>query len=166
MNTVIYAVMRHLNNFFVLPGQQFIGEICIEKGMLHIPLDLKVGQYVLLEKTGEHTGAQGSYRISAKKAHRGGGYAYRLDGLENVSDTWTGRMFGQNVPHDFVEICGEMHVYMTNPENLPSAKTGESVIGFYSWTRATGNDGKPLTVFEVFGDRLVPWRRYTTGVRY
>jgi len=63
------------------------------------------------------------------------------------------------LPPGFVALCEEMMAYINNPENFPSAKTGESVIGFYSWTKATGKDGAPLSVFDVFDDRLRHWKR-------
>jgi len=63
----------------------------------------------------------------------------------------------------FISLCMEINEYMNNPDNFANSKVSESVIGFYSHTRATGSSGKPLTVFQVFSSRLEAFRRVFSG---
>jgi len=59
----------------------------------------------------------------------------------------------------FISLCLEIKEYMDNPDNFPNSKIGENVIGFYSYSKATGENGRPLTVFQVFSERLKPFRQ-------
>jgi len=59
----------------------------------------------------------------------------------------------------FISLCLEIKEYMDNPDNFPNSKIGENVIGFYSWSKAIGENGRPLTVFQVFSERLKPFRQ-------
>ena len=107
-----------------------------------------------------------------------GQYLYTLNGLSETTDTdgniitegvydeWNGVIYGQAINRDFLEICKRIHAYMSNPKNYPSAKTSESVIGVYSWTKAKGTDGKPLTAIDVHWDELKHWNRPHTGVEH
>jgi len=163
LNTTINAVCAHLRNFFVIPGQRITGQFELSGGKIRLPLDLKVGQRIYIEPTDEYTSAVGSYLIVAKTSNND--FLYALDGLDKVSDTWRGTIYGQNMPADFVQLCKSIAEW--EAVNAPSNLVSESVSGFYSMTLSTGTDGLPAGAPEVFRKDLARFRgRMVTGVRY
>ena len=163
LNATINAVCVHLRNFFVIPNQRIAGSFVLNNGKINLSKDMKVGQWIYIEPTGEHTEAVGSYRIIAKTGRKG--YTYTLDGLEGVSDTWRGIIYGQRIPHEFILLCERIAAW--EAENAPSNLLSENVANFYSMTFATGEDGLPNRAMVVFKKDLARFnRQMATGVKY
>jgi len=181
-NKTINAVSTHLNNFFILPSQRMVGKFELINGAIKLPMLLKVNQRLYIEPSDEHMEATGSYRITSRLSLEGiaaapNVYLHTLDGLsplhddtgaiiqEGISDTWTGRIFGQNMPADFISLCERIATWES--ENLPSNLVSESISGFYSKTIATNEYGSPQTALDVFREELARWRKSSllSGVR-
>jgi len=165
LNSTINAVCAHLRNFFVLPTQKMARRFELTNGTILLPLELKIGQRVWIEPTGEHTEAYGSYRIKTKLSADIGEFLYGLDGLEGISDTWQGTIYGQRIPPDFISLCESIATW--EAANQPSNLISESISGFYKKTLATGENGLPADAYEVFAKGLARFpKRMFTGVRY
>ena len=78
--------------------------------------------------------------------------------------TFEGTVWRLDFPPGFEQLAKDIAKWLDDPANAPSNVVSESeqVIGFDAWsvTRATGADGKPLDVLQVFGGRINDgWRR-------
>jgi len=186
LNETILEVMRNVCNFFDFddrknePYFRVEGSFEVVDGNVVLDGDFAVGDWIAV--TGSR-GFDGIYLLKeAIPLNEGdaplemcGAQRFRLsngDEEENLLnlinpfegvDSFVG-VVNLLIPQArFIPLCVEIKNYMNNPENFPSAKTGENVIGFYSWTRAmSSKGGKPLTVFQVFADRLVAFRKMFT----
>lgn len=167
LNATINAVCIHVMNFFVLPTQKHTGKIRLENGMIYLPLALKTGQRVWIEPSaGEHTEAYGSYKVTQAFD----GY-FQLEGLEDVSDEWTGTVWGCAVKKDFLDLCQRIAEWQA--ENPHTNVVSEKVANFHSVSYATAGGpkggkggGEPLGAYDIFRKELAAYRKMFTGVRY
>ncbi len=148
------SVMREVKNFFEISSET--GGFSLAGGKIALKDKYKAGQYILLSGS---LLANGVYKIAADENG-----VYTLEGAA-VDEDWSGIVFGLAVPPDFVALCAEIKAFNDNPANAPSAITGETVKGHYTWSKATGANGTPAGWREVFRTRLQPFRKMFTGVR-
>ena len=85
-----------------------------------------------------------------------GVHKYPLTGL--VDETFTGEIWAMAVPPSVIALAADIEKYCKSDEAQPSAFTSES-FGGYSYTKATGADGTPLSWEQVFAKRLNKWRK-------
>ena len=98
-------------------------------------------------------------------------YTYHEAGITNDDDTeaaglqdetWAGTICALAVPPAVIALSAEIKAWVdANGDALSSPFTSESVIGVYSYTKATGGTGAGGTVTwqDVFKDRLNRWRK-------
>lgn len=147
---MLQTICENICNYFV--QQRIEGKHEIANGMISLPL--LDGQRFLI---------QGS-------ALNDGMYTYHDTGIMNDDDsvevglhaeTWTGTICALAVPPTLIALAGEIKEWVDANESLNSPYTSESVLGVYSYTKATGGHGAGGTVgwMDVFGDRLKRWRK-------
>ena len=73
-----------------------------------------------------------------------------------TDEVFEGQIWAMRVPPAFIALSGEIDEYIT--KNAESPYTSES-FGGYSYTKATGESGAPLTWRDVFASRLNAWRK-------
>ena len=175
-NTVL-EVCRHLRNFFHFddsankPHYQKEGYFNITDG--NIELDSSEFQYgdwialksrrlsgiFRLDKVPPLESPLVPYTVPHFRLANGSDDINPLGGVESL----TGAVNLLILPSGFIELCKEINAWVSDPNNAPSAIQSESVIGFFSKTVATGQNGLPLGWEQLFSQRLSAWRRmYTT----
>lgn len=74
-------------------------------------------------------------------------------------ETFSGSIWAMSVPKGFVELCDEIESWVSNnAQSLNSPYTSES-FGGYSYSKATGSNGRALTWQDQFATRLNAYRR-------
>ena len=135
MLTEICADIR--NYFCNDDADKHFGKFTISGGSI-APLDfLQEGQY---------------FRI-LDSAFNDGVYQYPASNL--TDEVFEGAVWAMKVPPAFLALAADIKKYDEN--NQPGAFTSESFAG-YSYTRATGANGAPLSWHEAFAPRLNKWR--------
>jgi len=114
-------VLRHLNNWFLLPGGIHPGIYTIEGGSLTLPF-LQDGQY---------------FRIIGS-IFNDGLHRYGPDMTALQDERFDGAVWALAVPNTVVELAGEIAAWQEKyKETLESPYTSES-FGGYSYTKAGG----------------------------
>lgn len=75
-----------------------------------------------------------------------------------AAETFTGQIWAMRIPPAFIDLSGRIEEYIAKNEKEISPYTSES-FGGYSYTKATGSNGFPLTWKEVFNSQLKVWRK-------
>lgn len=133
-------VLKHLKNWFVLPGGVRCGTYTVENGSITLPF--------LLE--GQHFRILGS-------VFNDGVYQYPPSGL--TDETFYGTVWALAVPREVVELAGEIEAW--NQKN-GAAVTGpyqSESFGGYSYTLKTGSVGGGVCWQSAFASRLNQWRK-------
>ena len=148
---MLQTVCENICNYFI--QKRLEGTYTISDGMISLPL--LDGQRFLI---------QGS-------ALNDGMYTYHETDIKDDDDTavvgllaesFTGTICALAVPPAVIALAGEIKSWVdTNGEALNSPYTSESVLGEYSYTKASGGHGAGGTVgwMDVFSDRLKRWRK-------
>jgi hypothetical protein len=144
-------ICENLCNYFVQTRNE--GRFDIADGMISLPL--LEGQRFLI---------QGS-------ALNDGMYTYHDTGIKDDDDseevglrdeTFAGTICALSVPPALIALSGEIKAWVdANQESQNSPYSGESVLGVYSYTKATGGHGAGGSVgwMDIFADRLKRWRK-------
>ena len=148
---MLNQICENLCNYFI--QNRFEGRFEISGGMISLPL--LDGQRFLI---------QGS-------ALNDGMYTYHDTFIGNDDDTdavglqdetWAGTICLLNVPPALRELSCEVQAWVdANGDQLNSPYTSESVLGVYSYSKASGGHGAGGTVgwMDVFADKLKRWRK-------
>ena len=148
---MLNQICENLCNYFV--QNRYEGRFEIDGGMISLPL--LDGQRFLI---------QGS-------ALNDGMYTYHDTGIKDDDDstavglqdeTWTGTICALAVPPAVIALSAEVKAWVdANQESQNSPYSGESVLGVYSYTKASGGHGAGGSVgwMDVFADKLKRWRK-------
>lgn len=137
---MLEQVLQHLNNWFLVPDGVHSGTFEIKGGSIALPF-LSVGQY---------------FRIIGS-VFNDGLHQYPANNL--VDETFEGAVWALAVPNAVVALSEEMEAWQEKNEAASSGPYQSESFGGYSYTRATGENGKTLTVFDVFAEKLNPYRK-------
>lgn len=129
-------VLAYLNNWFEV--EEATGEFVVSDGKIALPKEPIEGQWVRV---------QGSILND-------GVHQFPFSDLKD--ETFVGRIAYLAVPPALVELVGEIADWQA--KNAETPYQSES-FGGYSYTKASGADGKPLTWQGVFAKRLSRWKR-------
>ena len=102
-----------------------------------------------------------------------GVYTYHAEGIRNDDDTevaglqdeaWSGTLCAMAVPPAVIALSGEINNWVAKYGDIVNSPyTSESVIGVYSYTRASGSSGNGGTGTanwqDVFASKLNRWRK-------
>lgn len=104
-----------------------------------------------------------------------GVYTYHADGIKDDDDTkavgllpetFAGTICALAVPPAVIALGEEIKEWVANNgDTIKSPFTSESVLGVYSYTKATGGTGAGGTISwqDVFGSQLNRWRKVNFG---
>lgn len=137
---MLEAVLRHLNNWFLIDNGIHSGTYTIQGGSITLPF-LVSGQY---------------FRICGSVFNDG---VYQYGDVMNLTEeTFDGTVWALAVPKAMLALAEEISVWQEkNGEAGPY--TSES-FGGYSYTRATNSQtGQAAGWQDVFRSRLNPWRK-------
>ena len=148
---MLNQVCENICNYFI--QERYEGRFEISGGMISLPL--LDGQRFLI---------QGS-------ALNDGMYTYHDTGIKDDDDSkavglqdesWAGTICALAVPPAVVALSSEIKSWVdANKESQNSPYSSESVLGVYSYTKASGGHGAGGSVgwMDVFADRLKRWRK-------
>lgn len=135
---MLIQLLRHLRNWFVVPGGVHYGTYTVEEGSITLPF-LQEGQY---------------FRIIGS-VFNDGLYQYPCRELRN--EVFNGAIWALAIPEEVVELSEEIEAWKKKHGDSPF--TSES-FGGYSYTKAVnGKTGQAVTWQDVFRGRLNQWRR-------
>lgn len=140
---MVGEIMRHIRNYFMLPGGRHAGVFTISDGTINLPF-LSDGQWFLIDGSRKN----GRYRVCK----------YPADGL--VDEEFKGNIYELNPDSEFLELCEEIEAwqgkYGNQVENGPIVS--ESFDG-YSYSKGTNSSGVAYGWKDVYKDRLNTWRK-------
>ena len=152
---MLNQVCENICNYFI--QNRFEGRFEISEGMISLPL--LDGQRFLI---------QGS-------ALNDGMYTFHDTGIKNDDDSeavglheesWAGTICALAVPPAVVALSAEIKAWVdANAESQNSPYSSESVLGVYSYSKATGGHGAGGSVgwMDIFSDKLKRWRKVNFG---
>lgn len=148
---MLNEICENLCNYFI--QNRFEGRFEIVDGMISLPL--LNGQRFLIRGSALNDGM----------------YTFHDTGIKDDDDTvevglqdesWAGSICALAVPPAVIALSAEVQAWVdTNGESLNSPYSSESVLGVYSYTKASGGHGAGGSVgwMDVFSDRLKRWRK-------
>lgn len=169
---MLYEVMKYCNNFF-LTDRRKDGYFSIENGRLDLPF-VHEGEYILIEGSTMHDNI---WKYPLEGAH---GALYPSAGIYPSNETEQEtvlvempkyyvhddeRFYGSVVvvkpPKPFCELVERIEAWQAKKDadkNADSIYSSES-FGGYSYNKATGRNGMPITWQDVFANDLRMWRK-------
>lgn len=143
--TMLGKICAHIHNWFTDPEEIRAGVWTIENGVIDLSGILLDGQY---------------FRIDGS-ALNDGVYQYPAECL--IDENFAGRIWPMRVPRDFIELCEQIEAWQTKyGAAVESPYQSESVIGVYSYTKASGDGsgGTSGPTWETtFRAALNQWRK-------
>ena len=136
---MLSEVCAHLHNYFCTQDDIHEGEYTISEGTVTLPF-LSEGQY---------------FRVCGSRANDGV-WKYPCTGL--TDETFCGTVWAMRVPPDMVELCEEIAEWNESFGAAQNPYSSET-FGSYSYTRASGSNGRALTWKDAFFDRLNRFRK-------
>ena len=148
---MLQQVLENIHNMFISSPNP--GSYTIEGGVLSLPF-LKEGQRFWIVGSDLNDGV----------------YTYHADGITNDDDTevaglkdetWAGTICALAVPPAVIALSEEVNAWVAeNGEAVNSPYTSESVLGVYSYTKASGTGaGGTVSWQDVFKSRMDRWRK-------
>jgi len=149
---MLQQICESIHNYFVM--EKHDGQFTAAEGVISLPF-LKDGQRFLI----------------AGSVLNDGMYTYHTNGIKDDDDTaavglkdetWAGTICALAVPPTLIALSEEIKTWVANNgETVNSPYQNESVIGVYSYTKATGGSGAGGAVSwqDVYKSQLNRWRR-------
>lgn len=136
---MLTTICDSLKNWFV--KKKIYGQLKIENGTLIVPPDfLQENQY---------------FRIVGS-VFNDGVHKYPAERL--VDEEFSGEVWAMAVPPTVIALAEKIQAYTESEQAKPSAYTSES-FGGYSYSKATDENGAPLSWQKVFAKELNRWRK-------
>lgn len=148
---MLQQICEEVCNYFVKAVYE--GNFEISNGMISLPL--LDGQRFLIKGSVLNDGM-----YTYHDTYIGNDDDTEAVGLQD--ETWAGTICGLNVPPALKTLSCEVLAWVeANGESLNSPYTSESVLGVYSYTKASGGHGAGGSVgwMDVFADKLKRWRK-------
>ena len=137
---MLTELCAEIRNYFLMPGGIHGGTFKIS-GQTIAPLDfIKNGQY---------------FRIVGSVFNDG---VHKYPATDLIDEEFDGAVWAMAVPPSVIALAAEIEEWVNSDSGKPTAFESES-FGGYSYTRATKEDGSPLTWREVFANKLNQYRR-------
>ena len=138
---MLEAVLRHLKNWFLVPGGVHHGIYTIEGGSITLPF-LQKGQY---------------FRIIGSVFNDG---VYRYNGQHELKDEeFDGTIWVLAIPDALLHIAEEIEAWQTKYGAAVSGPYQSESFQGYSYTLKGGDNANGATWQSVFASRLNPWRK-------
>lgn len=146
---MLQQVCENICNYFIKSTENAVFEI--SDGMISLPL--LDGQRFLIRGSALNDGM----------------FTFHDTGIKNDDDTeavglhdetFAGTICALAVPPAVIALSGEVKAWVEKyGENIDSPYQSESVLGVYSYSKASGADGGNIAWQDVFKDRLNRWRK-------
>lgn len=150
---MLQQVCESIHNYFI--KNVYCGEYTIAGGVISPSLDLLEGQKFWLTGSVLNDGVYTYHEAEIKDDDDA-----KAAGLKDES--WAGTICALAVPPAVSALSAEIKAWVAkNGEAVNSPYQSESVLGVYSYQKATGGSGAGGTVTwqDVFGSQLNRWRK-------
>lgn len=149
---MLQQICEHIHNYFIKEAK--VGSYEIVDGMISLDF-VKEGQRFWITNSDLNDGV----------------YTYHESGITNDDDTeaagltdetFAGTICALAVPPAVIALSAEINKWVDeNGETVKTPYTSESVLGVYSYTKASGGTGAggSVTWQDVFGSELNRWRK-------
>lgn len=135
---MLEQVLKHLNNWFLMPDGIHTGEFTVQDGGIALPF-LQSGQY---------------FRVVGSVFNDG---LHQYPAKDMTTETFNGAVWVLAIPKAVISLADEIAVW--NKKNgAPGPYISES-FGGYSYSKATNASGVAVGWQDVFKSRLNAWRR-------
>lgn len=148
---MLNQICENICNYFV--KERIDGQFEISGGMISLPL--LDGQRFLIQGSTLNDGMYTYHDTGTKNDDDSGAV-----GLQ--AEMWAGTICALAVPPSVIALAGEIKAWVdANGEAMRSPYQNESVLGVYSYTKATGGTGAGGTISwaDAFADKLKRWRK-------
>lgn len=135
---MLTEICAELRNYF--ETEKHYGVFTIEGGSITPHSFLKHGQF---------------YRIVGSTFNDG---VHQFPASDLTDEEFTGSVWAMAVPPAVISLSEEIRSFESSDAGKPSPYSSES-FGGYSYTKATDNNGVPLSWQSVFSKRLNKWRK-------
>lgn len=139
---MLTELCAEIRNYFLVDGGIHHGDFKISGGSIAPLPFLKEGQY---------------FRIVGS-AFNDGVHQYPVADL--IDESFTGAVWEMAVPPAVISLADDISSYVSGDAAKPSAYASES-FGGYTYSKATGANGAPLSWEQIFASRLNKYRRYS-----
>lgn len=149
---MLQQILEFVHNYFIQEEHQ--GEFTISGGTISLPF-MKEGQRFLIAGSSLNDGVYTYHSAGIKDDDDS-----RVVGL--TDESCAGTIYALAVPPAVVALSAEVKAWVaSNGVASNSPYQSESVIGVYSYTKATGGSGAggSVTWQDVFSSQLNRWRR-------
>ena len=148
---MLNQVCENICNYFI--QNRYEGRFEISGGMISLPL--LEGQRFLIQGSALNDGMYTFHDTGIKDDDDS-----KAVGLQDES--WAGTICALAVPPAVTALSSEIKAWVdANAESQKSPYSSESVLGVYSYTKASGGHGAGGSVgwMDVFADKLKRWRK-------
>lgn len=135
---MLEEVLRHLNNWFLVPDGIHAGAFTVRDGRLTLPF-LQNGQY---------------FRVVGSVFNDG---LHQYPAKDMADEAFDGAVWALAVPKAVITLADEIAAWDAK-NGAPGPYTSES-FGGYSYSKATNASGVAVGWQDVFKSRLNDWRR-------
>ena len=137
---ILTEICAELRNYFEVPNGRHFGTFTISGGSI-APLDfLQEGQY---------------FRIIGSVFNDG---VHQYPATSLTDEVFEGAVLAMAVPPTLIALTAEIEEYNKSDAGKASHYTSES-FGGYSYTKATDENGAPISWQKAFASRLAKWRK-------
>lgn len=134
---MLEEILLSINNRFEIKGAGLSGNFEISSGTVNIP-SLKPGQYFWIDGSIFNDGL----------------HKYPATGL--MDETFTGTISPAAIPKAVEALASEISLWV---EKHPVTDLTSESFGGYSYSRASGKDGAPISWADAFRPQLNRWRK-------
>ena len=142
---MLEEVLRHLNNWFIVPGGVHTGTFTVENGGIVLPF-LRNGRY---------------FRVTGSLFNDG---LHQYPAADLTDETFDGTIWALSVPKAVISLSEEISAW--NEKNGAAGPYSSESFGGYSYTRATKSNGQAVGWQDVFAAQLSPWKKPPGGWLY
>jgi len=156
LNSAIRMVVRHLRNAFEISVER--GGFTISDGEIALSEKYIIGEWIAITGSTLNNGIYKIVNVNGSLYWLGNGTDDAIVCVKN--EEFNGAVWRLRLPQDLIDVSKDIAEWQESPAGKPSNVVSESVVGFYSKTLATNEDGAPATWESVFSSRLHGnWRK-------
>ena len=137
---MLTEICAELRNWFVVPNGVHIQTYTISGGSIATLDFLQEGQY---------------FRIIGSVFNDG---VYQYPASDLTDEVFNGAVWSMAVPPAVIDLAAEIEEYNKSDAGKASPFTSES-FGGYAYTKATDENGAPISWQKAFANRLNQWRK-------
>lgn len=132
------VILQYLHNYFITSVR--VGKFDVEGGSISLS-SLRDGQYFYIHDSVFNDGL------------------HLYPAYDLVDEVFEGTVWELSIPQSIIALATEIEGWQKeNAAAVESPYQSES-FGGYTYTKATAENGKPMTWQKVFADRLAPYRK-------